>query len=154
MFPPFDIFRVESDGHLVWKDTAETLDLARLRIKISMVSQPGDYVILQPADGPQHGHSVGWFDGRPSGKRWVARDLLHSNRLDVPLLTFTLFTSGSLKPRYRTALRRLYSCRTTVRRDLFTLISPLYSMKPSFLNLFMNRFTRVRVVPIISASVS
>jgi hypothetical protein len=52
------------------------------------------------------------------------------------------------------ALRRLYSCRTTVRRDLFTLISPLYSMKPSFLNLFMNRFTRVRVVPIISASVS
>jgi hypothetical protein len=45
LIPPFDIFRVESDGHLVWKDTAETLDLARLRIKILMVSQPGDYVI-------------------------------------------------------------------------------------------------------------
>ena len=31
---------------------------------------------------------------------------------------------------------------------------PLYSMKPSFLNLFMKKFTRERVVPIISASVS
>ena len=45
MIPPFDIFRVESDGHLVWKDTAITLALARLRIKILMVAGPGDYVI-------------------------------------------------------------------------------------------------------------
>lgn len=45
MLPPFDIFRIENDGHLAWKDTAETLDLARLRIKILMVSQPGDFVI-------------------------------------------------------------------------------------------------------------
>jgi hypothetical protein len=44
MVPPFDIFRVESDGHLVWKDTAETIDLARLRIKILMLAQPADYV--------------------------------------------------------------------------------------------------------------
>ena len=47
-----------------------------------------------------------------------------------------------------------YSCRTTVSKDLLILISPLYSMKPSFLNLFMNILTRERVVPIISASVS
>ena len=33
-------------------------------------------------------------------------------------------------------------------------ISPLYSMKPSFLNLFMKKLTRDRVVPIISASIS
>jgi hypothetical protein len=33
-------------------------------------------------------------------------------------------------------------------------ISPLYSMKPSFLNLFMNILTRDRVVPIISANIS
>ena len=33
-------------------------------------------------------------------------------------------------------------------------ILPLYSMNPSFLNLFMNILTRERVVPIISASVS
>jgi len=31
---------------------------------------------------------------------------------------------------------------------------PLYSMKPSFLNLFMKKFTRERVVPTISASIS
>ena len=49
---------------------------------------------------------------------------------------------------------QVYSCRTTVRRDLLILIPPLYSMKPSLLNLFMNKFTRERVVPIISASVS
>jgi hypothetical protein len=47
-----------------------------------------------------------------------------------------------------------YSWRTTVSKDLLTLILPLYSMKPSFLNLFMKKFTRERVVPIISARVS
>jgi hypothetical protein len=51
MLPPFDIFRVETDGHLVWKDTAETLVLARLRIKILMVSQPGDFVIYSQETG-------------------------------------------------------------------------------------------------------
>ena len=33
-------------------------------------------------------------------------------------------------------------------------ISPLYWMKPNFLNLFMKKLTRDRVVPIISASIS
>src|ERR1700674_5958431 len=47
-----------------------------------------------------------------------------------------------------------YSCRTTLRRELLTWISPLYWMKPSFLNLFMKKLTRDRVVPIISASIS
>jgi hypothetical protein len=51
MLPSFDIFRVETDGHLVWRDTAETLDLARLRIKILMVSQPGDFVIYSQETG-------------------------------------------------------------------------------------------------------
>ena len=39
-------------------------------------------------------------------------------------------------------------------RELLTLRPPLYSMNPSFLNLFMKKFTRERVAPIISASVS
>ena len=64
----------------------------------------------------------------------------------------TLFRVSLLRP--RPCFDSLYSCRTTVRRDLLILISPLYSTKPSFLNLFMNKFTRERVVPIISASVS
>jgi hypothetical protein len=33
-------------------------------------------------------------------------------------------------------------------------MSPLYLTKPSFLNLFINKLTRPRVVPIISASIS
>jgi hypothetical protein len=47
MLPAFDIFRVETDGQLVWKGTADTLDLARLRIKILMLSQPGDDEMLR-----------------------------------------------------------------------------------------------------------
>src|SRR5579859_193465 len=48
-----------------------------------------------------------------------------------------------------------YSCRTTLRREESTWRpSLLYLMKPSFLNLFMKKFTRGRVVPIISASSS
>ncbi len=47
-----------------------------------------------------------------------------------------------------------YSRRRTLNNELWTFSSPLYSMKPSFLNLFMKKLTRGRVVPIISASVS
>ena len=41
-----------------------------------------------------------------------------------------------------------------LRSELLILRPPLYSMNPSFLNLFMKKFTRERVAPIISASVS
>jgi len=43
---------------------------------------------------------------------------------------------------------------TALRRELLIFNPPLYSMKPSFLNLFMKKFTRERVVPTISANVS
>src|ERR1700730_7492686 len=46
------------------------------------------------------------------------------------------------------------SCRTTFNSELWTLKTPLYSMKPSLLNLFMKKLTRDRVVPIISANAS
>jgi len=46
------------------------------------------------------------------------------------------------------------SCNTTLRSELLISRPSLLSMKPSFLNLFIKRFTRERVVPIISASVS
>ena len=46
------------------------------------------------------------------------------------------------------------SRKTTLRRELLIFRPPLYSMKPSFRNLFMKKFTRERVVPTISASVS
>ena len=46
------------------------------------------------------------------------------------------------------------SCKTTLRSELLISRPSVLSMKPSFLNLFMKRFTRERVVPIISANVS
>jgi hypothetical protein len=49
---------------------------------------------------------------------------------------------------------RNQSCRTIVSSELLTLRPPLYSMSPSLRNLFMKKFTRERVAPIISASVS
>jgi hypothetical protein len=49
---------------------------------------------------------------------------------------------------------RCQSRNTTLRRELCTFKPPLYSMNPSFRNLFMKKLTRERVVPTISASVS
>jgi len=51
MIPPFDIFRLELDGHLVWRGTAETLELARLRIKVLKDSEPADYLIHSQETG-------------------------------------------------------------------------------------------------------
>lgn len=52
------------------------------------------------------------------------------------------------------SLTQRYAARTTLRRDLCTCKPSVYSMSPSFLNLFMKKLTRDRVVPTISASVS
>ena len=51
MIPPFDIFSVESDGQLVWQAMAESLDVARLRVKTLMDVQPCDYVICSQRTG-------------------------------------------------------------------------------------------------------
>ena len=51
-------------------------------------------------------------------------------------------------------LQRPYSFRKMLRRELWTRISPLYSMNPSFLKRFIKKLTRDRVVPIISARIS
>ena len=48
---------------------------------------------------------------------------------------------------------RVQSCRTTLRSELLTVRPPSTVIKPSFLNRFMKKFTRDRVVPTISASV-
>jgi len=46
-----------------------------------------------------------------------------------------------------------FSCRTTSSSEVWTFRLPLYSIKPSWRNLFMKKLTRERVVPIISARV-
>ena len=51
MVPTFDIFRVESDGHLVWRSAADDLDTAQRRVRILMASEPGDYVIYNQKTG-------------------------------------------------------------------------------------------------------
>ena len=53
MVPPFDIFRVTSDGQLIWKAAAEDLETAHRRIKLLMAVEPGDYVIFSQETGHQ-----------------------------------------------------------------------------------------------------
>ena len=56
--------------------------------------------------------------------------------------------------RNRAAREDDQSWSTTLSSELLIFSPPLYSMKPSFRNLFMKKFTRDRVVPTISASIS
>jgi hypothetical protein len=51
MIAPFDIFKGEKDGTVVWKGTAETLEVARLSVKVLMVSSPGSYIIHSQRTG-------------------------------------------------------------------------------------------------------
>lgn len=45
MLPHLDIFRVETDGKLLWRATADSLQNAQRLITILMTSEPADYVI-------------------------------------------------------------------------------------------------------------
>jgi hypothetical protein len=48
---PLDIFKLENDGSVVWKGTAENLEVAKLSVKVMAESSPGDYLIFSPATG-------------------------------------------------------------------------------------------------------
>ncbi len=45
MLPPFDIFRVEADGGVLWIKSAADLKSARLAVKDLMASSPHEYLI-------------------------------------------------------------------------------------------------------------
>ena len=47
---PLDIFKLEKDG-IVWKGTAENLEVAKLSVKMMVETSPGDYLIFSPATG-------------------------------------------------------------------------------------------------------
>jgi hypothetical protein len=51
MIAPFDIFKTETDGSLIWKGTAESLEVARLSVKVLMASSPGKYIIHSQQTG-------------------------------------------------------------------------------------------------------
>jgi hypothetical protein len=48
---PLDIFKLENDGSVVWKGTAETLEVAKVSVKKLAEASPGDYLIFSPATG-------------------------------------------------------------------------------------------------------
>jgi hypothetical protein len=43
---PFDIFRSEADGNLLWQGTSETLEGARAQARELAIGNPGEYVIM------------------------------------------------------------------------------------------------------------
>ena len=48
---PLDIFKLEDDGSILWKGTAETLEVAKLSVKMLAETSPGDYLIFSPETG-------------------------------------------------------------------------------------------------------
>jgi hypothetical protein len=71
MIPPFDIFRVQTDAGLMWQAIAESLDVARLKVKMLMDDQPGDYVICSQRTGHK---MVVKADGSITGSPRPARE--------------------------------------------------------------------------------
>jgi hypothetical protein len=51
MLAPLDIFKLENDGSVVWKGTAENLEDAKLSAKVLAESSPGYYLIFSSATG-------------------------------------------------------------------------------------------------------
>lgn len=45
MSPPFNIFKVQSDGRLLWMESVGDMERAKLRVKKLATSAPGEYVI-------------------------------------------------------------------------------------------------------------
>jgi hypothetical protein len=43
---PLDIFKLEKDGGLIWKGTAENFEIAKLGVQGFVANSPGEYVIF------------------------------------------------------------------------------------------------------------
>jgi hypothetical protein len=48
---PLDIFKLENDGSVAWKGTAENLEIAKLSVKVMAETSPGDYLIFSLTTG-------------------------------------------------------------------------------------------------------
>ena len=51
MIPPFDIFRTEADGSVLWQEAATTLEEAKARAQQLAKNLPGEYLILSHPTG-------------------------------------------------------------------------------------------------------
>jgi len=69
MIPPLDIFKKEKDGTLIWKGTAENLEVAKLSVKHLADIMPGEYEILHHPSGER---IVITFDGHGKAQGHVA----------------------------------------------------------------------------------
>ena len=49
--PPYDIFQSETDGSVLWRGSAATLEQAKSRIQELAASVPGQYIILSRLTG-------------------------------------------------------------------------------------------------------
>jgi len=65
MIPPLDIFKKQHDGTLLWKGTAENLEIAKLSVKVLADSSPGHYLIVHQGTGEQ---ILITLENRESGK--------------------------------------------------------------------------------------
>ena len=53
MRPPFDIFKKEDDGKVVWIDFTTTIQEAERKVAEAMISNPGSYAIVSLRTGRQ-----------------------------------------------------------------------------------------------------
>ncbi len=51
MFQPLDIFKTNSDGSVLWRGAAESVEAAKARIQKLALSSPGEYLILDQKTG-------------------------------------------------------------------------------------------------------
>jgi hypothetical protein len=51
MEAPFDIFRSESDGNILWRGATTTLDEAKKRVQEFAKSSPAEYIIINLQTG-------------------------------------------------------------------------------------------------------
>jgi hypothetical protein len=51
MIAPFDIFKAEAGGAVIWLGAEENLERAKARIQSMGTSKPGSYVILSQTTG-------------------------------------------------------------------------------------------------------
>ena len=51
MIPPFEVFQSETDGNVLWRGTAATLEDAKARIRELAAEDPGEFIIMSRRTG-------------------------------------------------------------------------------------------------------
>jgi len=109
------------------------------------------YVQLETYNG--YAHTGDRHQSNYGETRWMDQEDRWQSVRDVQRELFFIDSAAAYRA-FRRSRCRDQSRNTTLSSELLIFKPPLYSMKPSFRNLFMKKFTRERVVPTISANVS